>query len=97
MIEKKPQDDTDRIVSGAQRDEDESGDIPLRPQHFSDFIGQEKEKANLALFLEAAKKRGEALDHILFTGPPGPRQDHAEQDPCQRAGRQDADQFGPGA
>jgi Holliday junction DNA helicase RuvB len=63
--------DEDRIVSGAQRDDDESGDIPLRPQHFSDFIGQEKEKGNLSLFLEAAKKRGESLDHILFTGPPG--------------------------
>ncbi len=64
-------DENNRIVSGGQRDDDESGDIPLRPQHFSDFIGQEKEKQNLSLFLEAAKKRGEALDHILFTGPPG--------------------------
>jgi Holliday junction DNA helicase RuvB len=71
MMEKAYQDENDRIVSGAQRDDDESGDIPLRPQHFSDFIGQEKEKQNLSLFLEAAKKRGEPLDHILFTGPPG--------------------------
>jgi len=61
----------DRVVSGVQRDDDESGDVPLRPQHFSDFIGQEKEKENLSLFLEAAKKRGEAFDHILFCGPPG--------------------------
>jgi holliday junction DNA helicase RuvB len=63
--------DNNRVVSGAQRDDDESGDTSLRPQHFSDFIGQEKEKGNLALFVEAAKNRGEALDHILFTGPPG--------------------------
>jgi Holliday junction DNA helicase RuvB len=61
----------DRIVSGGTRDDDESGDLTLRPQKFSDFIGQEKEKENIALFVEAAKKRGEALDHILFTGPPG--------------------------
>jgi Holliday junction DNA helicase RuvB len=61
----------DRIVSGGTRDDDESGDVTLRPQRFSDFIGQEKEKENIALFVEAAKKRGEALDHILFTGPPG--------------------------
>jgi Holliday junction DNA helicase RuvB len=60
-----------RIVSGGTRDDDESGDVSLRPQKFSDFIGQEKEKENIALFVEAAKKRGEALDHILFTGPPG--------------------------
>jgi Holliday junction DNA helicase RuvB len=63
--------DNDRIVSGGTRDDDESGDVTLRPQKFSDFIGQEKEKENIALFVEAAKKRGEALDHILFTGPPG--------------------------
>ncbi len=60
-----------RIVSGGLRDDDESGDATLRPQRFADFIGQEKEKENIALFVEAAKKRGEALDHVLFTGPPG--------------------------
>jgi holliday junction DNA helicase RuvB len=70
-MEKKDDTNNARVVSGGQRDDDESGDVPLRPQHFSDFIGQEKEKQNLSLFLEAAKMRGEALDHILFTGPPG--------------------------
>jgi Holliday junction DNA helicase RuvB len=63
--------DEDRVVSGATRDDDESGDVPLRPQTFADFIGQDKEKENLSLFLAAAKKRGEAMDHILFCGPPG--------------------------
>jgi len=63
--------ENNRIVSAKSRDDDESGDVSLRPQKFSDFIGQEKEKENIALFVAAAKKRGEALDHILFTGPPG--------------------------
>jgi Holliday junction DNA helicase RuvB len=60
-----------RIVSSGVREDEEALDITLRPQKFSDFIGQEKEKENIALFVEAAKKRGEPLDHILFTGPPG--------------------------
>jgi Holliday junction DNA helicase RuvB len=65
-------DETDRIVSGAPReDEDEHFDNTLRPEHFSDFIGQEAIKENLGVFVEAAKRRGEALDHILFCGPPG--------------------------
>jgi Holliday junction DNA helicase RuvB len=60
-----------RVVSGAKREREDDTEGPLRPQRFSDFIGQEKEKYNLSVFLEAAKKRGDALDHILFTGPPG--------------------------
>jgi Holliday junction DNA helicase RuvB len=66
-------DSSDRIVSGLKRDdeEDEKLDATLRPEHFSDFIGQDAIKENLGVFVEAAKKRGEALDHILFCGPPG--------------------------
>jgi Holliday junction DNA helicase RuvB len=65
-------DETDRIVSGAPReDEEEVFDNTLRPERFSDFIGQEAIKENLGVFVEAAKRRGEALDHILFCGPPG--------------------------
>jgi Holliday junction DNA helicase RuvB len=60
-----------RIVSGENRDEDEQLDAHLRPERFSDFVGQETIKENLAIFVEAAKKRGEALDHVLFCGPPG--------------------------
>ncbi len=63
--------ENDRILSGASLDKDEEADAQLRPRKFSDFIGQEKEKYNLSVFLEAAKKRGDALDHVLFTGPPG--------------------------
>jgi Holliday junction DNA helicase RuvB len=46
-------------------------ELSLRPQSFSDFIGQKALKDNLAVYIEAAKRRGEALDHCLFAGPPG--------------------------
>ena len=61
----------DRLLSAASQDQEEEADASLRPQRFSDFVGQEKEKYNLSVFLEAAKKRGDPLDHVLFTGPPG--------------------------
>ena len=63
--------ENDRVFSQAPQDSEDENDATLRPQKFGDFIGQEKEKYNLSVFLEAAKNRGEALDHILFTGPPG--------------------------
>jgi Holliday junction DNA helicase RuvB len=46
-------------------------DVTLRPKRFDDFVGQEKLKDNLRIFIRAAKERGEALDHSLFCGPPG--------------------------
>ncbi|MBN1127664.1 MAG: AAA family ATPase, partial [Chitinispirillaceae bacterium] len=65
-------DETGRIVSGAKNEgDDERFDAALRPERFSDFIGQDTIKENLGVFVEAAKRRGEALDHILFCGPPG--------------------------
>jgi Holliday junction DNA helicase RuvB len=63
--------ENDRLLSGATHEKEDEVEAPLRPQKFSDFIGQEKEKYNLSVFLEAAKKRGDPLDHVLFTGPPG--------------------------
>jgi len=60
--------ENDRVLSQAPQDSEDENDATLRPQKFGDFIGQEKEKYNLSVFLEAAKNRGEALDHILFTG-----------------------------
>lgn len=61
-----------RIVSGENRqDDDDPLDASLRPERFDDFVGQDTIKQNLSIFVEAAKKRGEALDHILFCGPPG--------------------------
>lgn len=51
--------------------EDVAIEKTLRPQNLSDYIGQEKAKNNLKIFIEAAKARGESLDHVLFYGPPG--------------------------
>ena len=59
-----------RMVSADYLPEDE-GDNPLRPQELSDYIGQTKVKENLSVFINAAKLRGEALDHVLLYGPPG--------------------------
>ncbi len=52
-------------------EESEVADATLRPKRLEDFIGQEKVKGQLALFLKAARQRGEVLDHVLFYGPPG--------------------------
>lgn len=51
--------------------EDEETEITLRPRNLSEYIGQEKVKDNLAVYMEAARKRGEPLDHVLLYGPPG--------------------------
>ena len=62
----------DRIVSAEEIPEDTLGsDNPLRPKTLDEYIGQEKVKENLKVFIEAAKKRGEILDHVLLYGPPG--------------------------
>ncbi|MCI0526892.1 MAG: hypothetical protein L0Y56_05490, partial [Nitrospira sp.] len=53
----------------SRMDEDTVVDVSLRPQGFSDYIGQDRVKENLHIFIEAAKRRGEALDHALFYGP----------------------------
>ncbi len=58
-----------RLISADKRDDD--FDSSIRPQKLAEFVGQEKARANLSVFIEAAKSRGEALDHVLFVGPPG--------------------------
>ena len=58
-----------RLVSSEKRGEDV--DQTLRPQTLDEFVGQAAARANLKVFVEAAKRRGEALDHVLFVGPPG--------------------------
>ena len=58
-----------RLVAADRRDDD--ADASLRPQRLSEFIGQEQARANLSVFIEAARARKEALDHVLFVGPPG--------------------------
>ena len=75
-----------RIVTPERR-ADDVGDTALRPQLLSEFVGQAQARANLSIFIEAARKRGEALDHVLFVGPPGPRQDHAGADRRARTRR----------
>jgi Holliday junction DNA helicase RuvB len=61
---------TDRLVSGAKREAD-AFEASIRPRSLAEFIGQEQARANLGVFIEAAKSRGDALDHVLFAGPPG--------------------------
>jgi holliday junction DNA helicase RuvB len=60
-----------RIVSGRASVEDANIESSVRPKRLADFIGQSRVKENLAIFIEAARTRGEALDHVLLFGPPG--------------------------
>ena len=59
------------IDPSLENDFEENQENDLRPQSLSEYIGQEKVKDNMKVFIEAAKKRGEALDHVLLYGPPG--------------------------
>ena len=58
-----------RLVTAERRDDDADGS--LRPQRLGEFIGQQQARSNLSVFIEAARARREALDHVLFVGPPG--------------------------
>ena len=60
-----------RIVTGINQDEDKLFDINLRPDRLSEYLGQTKIKERVSIFIEAAKRRKEALDHVLLYGPPG--------------------------
>ena len=60
-----------RVISTQMKDEDIKIEKTLRPMTLDEYIGQEKAKANLKVYIEAAKQRGESLDHVLFYGPPG--------------------------
>ena len=60
-----------RVISTQIQEEDLKTEKSLRPQTLSEYIGQEKAKENLKVYIEAAKNRGESLDHVLFYGPPG--------------------------
>jgi Holliday junction DNA helicase RuvB len=64
-------DNPDRLVSAARAEDESSFELKLRPRLLREFIGQGKAKQQLAIALEAAKARGEALDHVLLFGPPG--------------------------
>lgn len=60
-----------RILDPSEIALDNEGENPLRPRTMNDYIGQEKVKENLSIFIEAAKRRRETLDHVLLYGPPG--------------------------
>lgn len=60
-----------RIITTEKISEDVKIESSLRPSYLADYIGQEKLKSTLSIYIEAAKKRGEPLDHVLLFGPPG--------------------------
>src|SRR5271170_5195256 len=61
----------DRIIAGSGGRDDEMADRAVRPKTLADYIGQEQVKSQLGIFIEAARRRAEALDHVLIFGPPG--------------------------
>ncbi len=63
--------DATRALDALPQDEDSHFDRTLRPRTFADYVGQTKHKENLGVFVEAARRRGEPLDHLLLCGPPG--------------------------
>lgn len=67
----KPQQAVERLTSRRLLDEDRQAEQNLRPTRWEDYVGQEQVKENLRVFIQGAKARGEALDHVLFYGPPG--------------------------
>ncbi len=61
----------ERVISDVLAKPDAALEITLRPSLFSEFVGQANVKERLEIAVQAAKKRGEAIDHLLFSGPPG--------------------------
>src|SRR5579875_972978 len=61
----------ERVLSPRPRDEDDQLDLSLRPRRLDEYIGQDRVKENLRIFIEAARARNEPLDHLLLYGPPG--------------------------
>ena len=70
MATAKAKPEQDRLVAPARGEED-TLETSLRPRALSEFVGQQQARENLSVFIEAARNRGEALDHVLFSGPPG--------------------------
>lgn len=64
-------DEENLLVPTIHNDDEEVMETSLRPKTLSEYIGQDKVKENMKIYIEAAKKRGEALDHVLLYGPPG--------------------------
>lgn len=68
-----------RVISTQVEEEDIPVETSLRPQTLDDYIGQQKAKQNLKIYIEAAKQRKESLDHVLFYGPPGLGKPHSPE------------------
>jgi Holliday junction DNA helicase RuvB len=64
-------DPSERTINPKIKDEDTNFELSVRPRSFDEFVGQDRIKENLKIYIQAAKQRGEALDHVLFCGPPG--------------------------
>lgn len=60
-----------RVVSTHYQDDDSNAELSIRPKNLQEYIGQDKVKENMKIFIDAARKRGESLDHVLLYGPPG--------------------------
>lgn len=71
MIETSDMQFEERMVTPREVEEDHEAEVTLRPQTLVEYIGQDKVKENLAVYIEAAKRRGDPLDHVLLYGPPG--------------------------
>ena len=63
--------DEERLMDGQSNDEEENTELSLRPQFLNQYIGQDKVKSEMKVYIQAAKQRDEALDHVLLYGPPG--------------------------
>ena len=70
-MEKRQLNTGDRITTASLREEDAVSEPKLRPMTLDTYIGQEKVKENMRIYMQAAKQRGECLDHVLLYGPPG--------------------------
>src|SRR5690554_4103994 len=61
----------ERIIAAAPTREDEAVEASIRPQRLDDYLGQQPVRDQMSIYIEAAKQRGEAMDHVLIFGPPG--------------------------
>ena len=61
----------EQVLTSTTIQPEDGGEVTLRPRYLNEYVGQQKAKENLEVFIEAAKQRGEPLDHVLLSGPPG--------------------------
>ena len=88
--------ETDRLITSAPvSNREEELERALRPKHLEEYVGQEKIREQLQIFIEAARRRREALDHVLLFGPPGLGQNHAGTYHCQGDGGKPRQTSGP--